>query len=120
LARRILAAGGCLVSEYPPETPPLRHHFPARNRIIAGVSRGTVVVSAPEKSGALITAQFALAEGRDLWIASSGASSGGAAKLVGEGAKIISSAGEIAEEWRIHIIKDEENECQRNKTRKFW
>lgn len=61
-----IEACGCILSEYPPGTPPLRHHFPARNRIIAGVSRGVVVAEASESSGALLTARFALAEGREV------------------------------------------------------
>ncbi|ADK80682.1 DNA-processing protein DprA [Sediminispirochaeta smaragdinae] len=68
LAERILAEGGGLVSEYPPGTAPLRFHFPARNRIISGICRSTVVIAAPTKSGALITADYALEQGRDLFV----------------------------------------------------
>ncbi|MDR1894735.1 MAG: DNA-processing protein DprA [Spirochaetales bacterium] len=67
-ARRILQGGGCLLSEYPPGTSPRKYHFPQRNRIISGLARGTVVVQAPLKSGALITADFALEQGRDLYV----------------------------------------------------
>lgn len=65
LARRI-AERGLIVSEYPPGTDPAPWRFPARNRIVAGLSLATVVVEARERSGALITADFALEEGRDV------------------------------------------------------
>ncbi len=65
LFRRI-AESGCILSEYPPGTHPAKHHFPARNRIIAGLSKAVVVVEAAEDSGALLTVDFALAEGRDV------------------------------------------------------
>lgn len=64
LARQIVRAGGAIITEYPNGTPPLKHHFPARNRIIAGLSAATVVPEADAKSGSLITAQLALEENR--------------------------------------------------------
>jgi DNA processing protein len=104
LARRILETGGLILSEYPPETGPFKWNFPARNRIISGMSRGTVVVEAPEKSGALITAGFARDEGRDLWMDAVGLKSkrgGGMAKVVEDGAMVLSSVHDILAEWNI-------------------
>jgi DNA processing protein len=104
LARRILSGGGALVSEYPPGTGVRKWNFPARNRIISGLSRLVVIVEAPAASGALITASFALEQGRDLWVARAGVSSSrgqGTARLAEEGAGVAGSAAEILEEWGL-------------------
>lgn len=61
-----LAVDGALLTEYPPGTPPRKHHFPERNRILAGLTRATVVVEAAARSGALITARLAMEEGREV------------------------------------------------------
>ena len=68
LARAIVASGGLVVSEYEPGVEPAPWRFPARNRIIAGLARATVVVEARERSGALITADFALEDGREVLV----------------------------------------------------
>ena len=66
LLKEIAATGGCVMSEYAPGTQPRPKFFPARNRIIAGLAQATIVVEANEKSGALITADMALEEGREV------------------------------------------------------
>ena len=71
LAAGILQNHGALISEYPPGTSPLPFRFPQRNRIISGLSLGVLLVEAPEKSGALITVDFALEQGRDVMVVSS-------------------------------------------------
>jgi DNA processing protein len=101
LARRILETGGGILSEYPPGTAPRKWHFPARNRIISALARGTLIVEAPAKSGALITARFALEQGRDLWVAAAGLASEGAARLAEDGAGIVYSAADIARDWGL-------------------
>lgn len=67
LAERILLSGGALVSEYPPGAESIKHHFPLRNRLIAGLCRATVVVEAGEKSGSVLTAKLALDENREVF-----------------------------------------------------
>ncbi len=102
LAARILDEGGCLVTENPPETQIRRYRFPERNRIIAGLVRSCVVVEAPEGSGALITAEHALSEGRDVFVHSAclgGSRNSGCAALLEQGAIAVASAGDIVAEW---------------------
>ncbi len=103
LASRIVASGGGIASEYPPGTPPSRWTFPERNRILAGLCRSTVVVEAPGGSGALISAAFALEEGRDVYVAAScmgGVRSAGSDALAADGAVTLSCFGDIIEDWR--------------------
>lgn len=64
LGQKILATGGAIISEYPAGTPPLKHHFPARNRIISGLCQAVIVPEADASSGSLITANFALDQNR--------------------------------------------------------
>ena len=97
-----LAMAGVLISEYPPGTRPLGGHFPARNRIISGLSVATVVVEAPEKSGALITAELALDQGRDLFAVPGpidAPNSIGCNRLIRDGAGVASDAWDILREY---------------------
>ena len=104
LAHRILDRQGMLCSEYPPGTVPYRWHFPARNRIIAGLARGTLVVEAPASSGALITARFAMEQGRDVWVAQGALASPqgeGTLGLAQDGAMVIAGGEDIITEWAL-------------------
>lgn len=102
LAAKIILNGG-LISEYPPGTEPLAFRFPQRNRIISGLVRSVIVAEAPEKSGALITADFALDQGRDVCVCSSLIESPrnkGGKKLYEQGAAAIKSASDVLLEWQ--------------------
>lgn len=102
---------GCLISEYPPGTPAYRWNFPERNRIISGLASGILVVEAPERSGALITARNAVEEGRDLYVVPGNidvTSCAGSNQLLREGAMAVFSGYDILREYeslypgRIH------------------
>ena len=100
LAREMEVAGA-IVSEFPPGTPPLPHHFPLRNRIISGLSRAVVVIEASEKSGALITASAAAEQGRDVMVLPGHAIGGrnrGGHLLIRDGAKVVETANDVIEE----------------------
>ena len=106
LAVRIISSGGGLLSEYPPGVNPTRWTFPERNRILAGLCRSTIVIEAPKGSGALITASFALEEGRDVYVAAdctAGIRSAGSDALVADGAPAVSCFNEILEDWHAGL-----------------
>lgn len=124
VAEEIISGGGAVVSEYPIGTPPLKQHFPARNRIISGLSLGVLVVEAAQSSGTLITTRFALEQNREVFAIPGSIyskTSEGANNLIKLGAKLVTKAEDILEELNLEsaieikkareIIPDNEEEA---------
>lgn len=102
-----VASAGILLSEYPPGTEPASGHFPVRNRIISGLSLAALVVEAPEKSGALITAATALEQGRDVFAVPGpidAPASAGCNCLIRDGAGLVSDASDILREYEGRFV----------------
>ena len=103
LAKQILKTGGAIISEYPLGEKPQKQNFPERNRIVSGLSKGLIVVEAKEKSGTLITVDFALEQGRDVFVVPgniSSINSYGTNDLIKQGAKLIASYKDVIEEYK--------------------
>jgi len=101
-----IAAAGAIISEFSPGTPPSRHSFPQRNRVISGLALGVVVVEAPENSGALITAEHAMEQGREVFAVPgsvNSAQSRGTHRLLRDGAKLVESVDDILEELQLQL-----------------
>ena len=117
LFRNILNNGGAMVSAFPLLFEPLPQHFPARNRVIAGLSRGCIVIQAAAKSGARITADFALTQGREVFAVPGPIDdllSAGCHELIGQGAKLTASAADILVEFGYHIPVQKVPETPKN------
>ena len=104
LAQEIISSGGALLSEFPPGTPPCPQNFPQRNRIIAGLAQATLVIESKIKSGALITANYALEENREILAVPGNIFSefsAGPNKLIKSGAKTITDPTDILETYGL-------------------
>jgi DNA processing protein len=108
LAKRIVASGqGALLTEFPLGVKPDSRNFPARNRIISGLSLGVLVTEAPQQSGALITANFALEQGRDVFAVPNGIYSPGSVgvnKLIQDGATLVTSVSDILMALNLFMV----------------
>lgn len=106
LAQEIVACGGALVSEYPFQTPAFPNHFLERNRIISGLCLGTLVIEAPDDSGALVTAKCAVDQNRDVFVVPGPLTHPnyrGSHRLVQQGAALVTSADDICEQLNLPI-----------------
>ncbi|CAN5313615.1 DNA-processing protein DprA [soil metagenome] len=106
LVREILASGGCLVSQFPLGTPPLKDNFPYRNRIISGLSLGVLIVEASERSGSLITARLAAEQNREVMAVPGNITSGnsfGTNYLIKSGAKLVQQWQDVVAELPSEI-----------------
>lgn len=106
LVREILANGGCLVTQFPLGTPPLKENFPYRNRIISGLSLGVLIVEASERSGSLITARLAVEQDREVLAVPGNITSGnsfGTNYLIKSGAKLVQQWQDIVAEMPSEI-----------------
>lgn len=104
-----IADQGVLISEHPPKVEPRRQHFPARNRILSGLSDVVAVMEAAQRSGTLITAGFAGDQGRDVFAVPGSIldqASGGCHQLIRDGAKILEQASDIFREYPVRFIQD--------------
>lgn len=106
LVRDILASGGCLVTQFPLGTPPLKDNFPYRNRIISGLSLGVLIVEASERSGSLITARLASEQNREVMAVPGNITSGnsfGTNYLIKSGAKLVQQWQDVVAELPSEI-----------------
>jgi DNA processing protein len=113
LAKEVVASGGALISEYPPETKGDFFTFPRRNRIIAGISTATLIIEAQKKSGALTTANFALENGREIFCIPqniNSLTSEGTNELLKNGANLVTSSDDILDALNLQL----EKKCVKN------
>lgn len=105
LLKEIIRTGGAVITEYSPDVKPIGANFPLRNRIISGLSDGVVVIEARKKSGTLITVDYALEQGKEIFAVPGNidnSSSQGTNEMIREGAKIVTCIEDILEEY-FHI-----------------
>jgi DNA processing protein len=118
LAKKILALGGALVSEYPLGSPSLPQRFLERNRIVSGLTRGAIIIEAPQKSGSLATARFALEQNRDVFVIPGSVDHknyAGSHALIKSGASLITSIEDIIQALQLETQITQYKELQYTK-----
>lgn len=116
LAKKILELGGALISEYPPDSTSYPSRFVERNRIISGLSKGVIIIEAPQESGALATARFALEQNRDVLVVPGPAGHPnyiGSCKLIRSGASLVNSVDDVLEDLNIELSKTSKDAKER-------
>lgn len=111
LMEKIIESGGAVISEFPPKTPAFKQNFPRRNRIIAGLALGVLVIEAKEKSGALITANLAFLQKKKVFAVPGpvhSLNSKGPHYLIKRGAKLVETAQDILEEFNFRLKKEKQ------------
>lgn len=109
LTREIILYGGCLISELPPGSPGSKFSFPARNRIISGLSRGVLIIEAKNKSGSLITARYAFSQNRIVFAVPGpiySTNAAGTNELIKRGAKLVDNFTDILQELDLPTLEN--------------
>lgn len=122
LAKKILDAGGVIASEYEENCPSYKNNFIQRNRIISGLSLAVVIIEAPAKSGALATATFAAAQGREVFVVPgpiSHTNYAGSHALIRDGARLVTSPEEVMEDLGFGELLYEKESTKRNSSATF-
>ncbi len=117
LAEKIIESGGALISEYPEGVPSYPNQFLERNRIVSGLCAATIIIEAPERSGSLATAKFAIEQGREVFVIPGPANHPnyiGSHRLIRDGARLIASTKDVLEDLNIEIKKELQSDFNDN------
>lgn len=117
IGRRIIEQGGCIISQFEPGAPPFPQHFLDRNRVISGLSKGVIVIQAGERSGSLVTARYALEQGREVMTVPGSIKNprySGSLKILKEGATLVTSAKDILQALGLDSSSSSDSELSQS------